>query len=223
MYKFGVYHQCYKNKKATEFAISRFRQYNPNTPYYLISDNGEDFSEIAKKYNCHFVLHKQNISTNYLDKEKIKILYERLIECFKTLSVENLLWMEDDVLCKKEVILKQNNFNILMSYVPGNKFSLYNKILKYNPNPNISWYGATGGTFLKNNIFLEEKNQKIIYNYINEDHESCGGSSDEFLAFCYLICGYECGINTDLGETHRTPDWLNSHHSLIHNFKEMYV
>jgi len=46
---FTAYHQCYKNKKATEFAIQKFRQYNPDAPYYLISDNGEDFSDIAEK------------------------------------------------------------------------------------------------------------------------------------------------------------------------------
>ena len=79
---FTVYHQCYKNKKATEFVIQQFRQYNPDVPYYLISDNGEDFSNIAEKYDCYFVFDENNTGMNYLPAEHAKILYQRLVNCF---------------------------------------------------------------------------------------------------------------------------------------------
>jgi hypothetical protein len=46
--QFSVYHQCFDNIKATEFAVANFRDHNPNVPYYLLSDGGLDFSEIAK-------------------------------------------------------------------------------------------------------------------------------------------------------------------------------
>lgn len=219
---FAAYHQCYKNKKATEFAISEFRKHNPDVPYYLISDNGDDFSEIAEKYNCHFVYDEINTGMNYLPAKHAKILYQRLINCFNLFDTDYVLLMEDDVLCRGEIIIN-DDFNLAMSYVPGNKIYLYDRIVnKYNPNPNIDWYGATGGSILNKNLFTLKENIKKVNQFIEEDHDPIMGSMDQFITTLYLICGYECSVNNLLGETHRTPNWQNSDLALIHCFKEMY-
>lgn len=219
---FTVYHQCYKNKKATEFAIQQFRRYNPNVPYYLISDNGEDFSDIAEKYNCYFVLDKNNTGMNYLPAENARILYQRLVDCFYRFNTDYVLLMEDDVLCRGTVLIK-DDCNLAMSYVPLNKIYLYDTIIKkYNPTPNVDWYGATGGSFLNKNVFTIKENIKKVHQFINEDHDQKMGSMDQFITTLYLICGYDCSVNTYLGETHRTPNWKELDLPLIHNFKEMY-
>ena len=41
----AVYHQCFDNKKATEFAIKNYKIYN-NSLYFLISDGGLSFEDI---------------------------------------------------------------------------------------------------------------------------------------------------------------------------------
>lgn len=221
---FSVYHQCYKNQKATEFAIQQFRIYNPNIPYYLISDGGNDFSEIAKKYNCHFVLDSKNIGTNYLERDAAKIYLNRLKSAFEYSNSEYLLTMEDDVLCRGPIEIR-DNFNIAMSYVPGNLIRphIFEKcILKYKITPNVNWYGATGGTILNKNIFFDEEKVNIVEQFMNEDFEATIGSIDQFIVMLYLICGLDCSVNPLLGETHRTSDWQNTNLPLIHCFKEMY-
>ena len=224
MKTFSVYHQCFKNKKATEFAIKNFRLHNPDVSYYLISDCGDDFSEIAKKYNCYFVMAKENIGTNYLEKDQAKIYLNRLHEAFEFSKSKYILTMEDDVLCRNKLTI-EDDFNIAMSYVPGNKLRphIFEKaIKKYNINPNIDWYGATGGTFLNRNIFFDEEKVKLVNKFMEEDFESTIGSIDHFIVVLYLICGLDCSINEGLGETHRTPNWQNTDLPLIHCFKEMY-
>lgn len=224
MKSFSVYHQCFNNKRATEFAISEFRRYNPDILYYLISDGGEDFSEIAEKYNCHFVIAPENIGTNYLEKNQAKIYLNRLRDAFIFSGTDYLLTMEDDVLCRS-VIQIENDFNIAMSYVPGNKLRphIFEKcVKKYNITPNVDWYGATGGSILNKNIFLEPKMVKLVEQFMEEDFEPTLGSIDQFIVMLYLICGLDCSVNLDLGETHRTPNWRNSNLALIHCFKEMY-
>lgn len=219
---FAAYHQCYKNKKATEFAISEFRKHNPDVPYYLISDNGDDFSDLAEKYNCHYVFDEVNTGMNYLPPEHAKVLYERLVDCFNVFGTDYVLLMEDDVFCRGKINI-EDNFNLAMSYVPGNKVYLYDKIVeKYNSNPNVDWYGATGGSILNKNIFTIEENISKINKFIEEDHDPVMGSMDQFITTLYLVCGYDCSVNNLLGETHRTSNWQQSDLPLIHCYKDMY-
>jgi hypothetical protein len=224
MKTFSVYHQCYSNTRATEFAIANFRKHNPDILYYLISDGGEDFSEIAKKYNCYFILAPENIGTNYLEKDQAKVYLNRLHDAFVFSGTDYILTMEDDVLCRRHLQLDED-FNLAMSYVPGNKLRphIFEKsVKKYNITPNVDWYGATGGSILNKNIFFDPEKVSLVEQFMEEDFESTLGSIDQFIVMLYLICGLNCSVNVDLGETHRTPDWQNSDLALIHCFKEMY-
>ena len=222
MKTFAAYHQCFDNKKATDFSIGEFRKHNPDIPYYLISDAGIDFSDIAMKYNCYYVYDEVNTGMNYLSAEHAKILYNRLVDCFNHFKTDYVLLMEDDVLCRGSIQI-EGDFNLAMSYVPGNKVYLYDKIVeKYNSNPNVDWYGATGGSILNKNLFTEEKNIQKVQQFIDEDYDQKIGSMDQFITTLYLVCGYECLVNGLLGETHRTLNWKESNLPLIHCFKEMY-
>lgn len=223
MRTFAVYHQCYKDKKATEFAIEQFRKYNPEVPYYLISDSGLDFSDLAEKYNCIWKYDENNVGMDFLPPDDALILYNRLVDCFEVVKTDYVLLMEDDVLCRGKIEKIDGDFNLAMSYVPGNPLVLYNTIVeKYNSNPNVNWFGATGGSILNKNIFTDSKYKNLIYKFIKEDHISPAGSMDQFITTLYLICGLDCSVNELLGETHRTPNWQNTDIPLIHCYKEMY-
>lgn len=223
MKTFGVYHQCFKNRKATEFAIEEFRKYNPDTPYLLLSDSGDDFSDLAERYDCIWIYDNKNVGMDYLPPEDAMTLYNRLINCFEILKTDYVMLMEDDVLCRGKLEIGDEDFNLAASYVPGNDLKLWNIILeKYNPTPNINWYGATGGSFLNKNIFTEQEHIDLIRKFILEDHISDAGSMDQFITTLYLICKKDCGINELLTETHRNQNWKNTEHPLVHCFKEMY-
>lgn len=50
----GFYYNCYKNRHATENILKQLRSIYPDEPVYLLSDRGDDFSDIAAIYNCHY-------------------------------------------------------------------------------------------------------------------------------------------------------------------------
>jgi|LauGreDrversion4_2_1035121.scaffolds.fasta_scaffold32469_5 hypothetical protein len=221
MNNFAVYHQCFNNLKATEFAISKFREYNPDVKYYLISDGGDDFKSIADKYNCIYVHDKRNIGLKYLPHDSAKILIERITTFFNTVNTDYGLYMEDDVLCRNKITLTQD-FNISMLRVYGNKLSVYNTIKKYNSRPNVDWYGGCGGTFWNKNIFTMPQYVDIINQFFANDYNYCCGTIDELLPTLYLICGLECSENPFLSDIYQTPNSNHEQYHLIHNYKNMY-
>lgn len=221
MNQFAVYHQCYNNIKATEFAISKFREHNPDVKYYLISDGGSDFQSVAEKYNCIYVYDKRNIGLKYLPHDSAKILIERIITFFNTVNTDYALYMEDDVLCRNKIVLHED-FNMYMLRVYGNKLSVYNTIKKYNNNPNVNWYGGCGGAFWNRNIFTKQQYIDVINQFLSNDYNSCCGTIDELLPTLYLICGLPCSENPFLSDIYQTPDSQNPRYHLIHNYKNMY-
>ena len=48
---FGFWSSAYNEKVATLKMIEQVREFHPDHPFHLVSDNGEDFSKIAKKFN----------------------------------------------------------------------------------------------------------------------------------------------------------------------------
>jgi len=230
-----AYHQCFNNRKATEFAVKNFRQHNPDTPYYLISDAGSDFSDIAEKYNVNWVYDERNVGMNYLPAKDSWVLLERIMNCFNDSGSQYMLLIEDDVLCRGKIEI-ENGFDLAGANTPGNiigKEAFEYIKQKYNVNPNVNWYNACGGTILNKNIFYE--NYDIIETFMKEDYdyimnnlsgEQFGwsfGSMDSFLGFLYMVCGKEICINSDLVECLRTSDWRSSSHKLVHQYKEQYV
>lgn len=235
MIKFVAYHQCFDNLKATEFAIKNFKIHNPEIQYYLVSDGGRDFSEIAKKYSCKYIFEKDNIGMNYYTVDQAHKIIDRLKHCAADSGAEYILLMEDDVLCRKKI-----NFNkkidIAGVYSPGNVFP--NELLKhiskkYNVSPNINWYNACGGTILNTEILFNKYD--LIKKFIDEDHDYIKtnlsgekfkfgyGSIDQLLVLIYFICGKNVSVNDQLTEYWRNPSWINSDHALVHQYKEQYV
>jgi len=232
---FCVYHQCFNNLKATEFAIKNFKIHNPEIQYYLVSDGGKDFSEIAKKYSCKYSFEKDNIGMNYYTVDQAHKIINRLKDCAVDSGAEYILLMEDDVLCRKKI-----NFNkkvdIAGVYSPGN--IIPNEVLeyiskKYNVSPNINWYNACGGTLLNTEILFNKYD--LIKKFIDEDHDYIKtnlsgekfkfgyGSMDQLLVLIYFICGKNVSVNDQLTEYWRNPSWINSDHALVHQYKEQYV
>ena len=230
-----AYHQCFTNRKATEFAVKNFREHNPDTPYYLWSDGGSDFSDMAETYNINWVYDERNVGMNYLPAKDAKVIVERLVKCFEDSKCEYMLLMEDDVYCIGNVEV-ENDFDVAGANTPGNiiaEVAMEYIRKKYSVTPNVNWYNACGGTILNRNIFfenydkierfLEEDHDYIIENLSGERYKWSFGSMDSFLNFLYMICGKEISINSDLAEHLRNPNWNSSNYKLVHQYKQHYA
>lgn len=105
--QFGVFYQVYRNKNATQWVLENFRQHFPNNPVILISDGGEDFTDISQKYDCKFYM-KENIFGNetnnydvhaYDSHRTLEWWNRQKLVCDET-KQDYVMIMEDDVYVK---------------------------------------------------------------------------------------------------------------------------
>jgi hypothetical protein len=239
--KIGCFHTVYENKKSTEFILQEFRKYNPDAPYTLVCDGGVNYYDIAKKYNCKYVHSYMRIGRRngghpsgiygFTKDETLHWLHhfrEAALHCQQN-EATHMIMMEDDVLCKGKV-----NFNpeweIAGFDTEGNKISpllLDYLAKKYNVYPNVDWYGAGGGTIFKVSTFLE--NYHKMYDFIDFEFEHIikhldyrFGWLDLYMQILYFVCGKKYSVNPDLTEVWKTPNYMTSHHTLVHAYKEYY-
>lgn len=229
---FVVHHQCFKNRKATEFVIKSFREYHPDTPYVLWSDNGDDYSKICKEYNIDFILSDMNVGSNYT-KDKLYEFFNRVRKtCESYPDKPYVLWMEDDVLIKGKIEIPENCDFCSWPDV-GNKFqqllgnyNFKNLCEKYNVTPNFDYWTLAGGGIMSSDVFTNKFN--IIEKFIEEDYENiCPDFKnlmfyDVLFMLMHLICDKKYTVNPQVTEVHRNSDWNNPKYTLVHGFKEYY-
>lgn len=241
MNNFVVHHQCYKNKKATEFAVKSFRQFNPSDPYVLWSDNGYDYSDLAKECNIDFIFSEINIGANvYRGKQQVFQFFDRVRKtCEMYPNKQYVMWMEDDVLVKGKIDIPKGVDFCGWPDV-GNKLDFHFgyetfKLLceKYLVNPNFNYWTAAGGIMMSSDVFTTKFN--ILEKYIEEDYENLSDSvvknhpqfvkkldyDIEFM-MAHLVCNKKYSIWNQITEMHRNPNWRNEQYTVVHGYKEHY-
>ena len=229
---FVVHHQCFKNENATEFVIKSFREYHPDIPYVLWSDNGSDYSKLCEEYNINFILSDTNVGSNYT-KDKLYEFFNRVRKtCELYPDKPYVLWMEDDVLVKGKIKIPENCDFCGWPDV-GNKFqqllgnyNFKNLCKKYNVTPNFDYWTLAGGGIMSSDVFTNKFN--IIEKFIEEEYENICPDFKNFLFYdvllmlMHLICDKKYTINPQVTEVHRNSDWNNPKYTLVHGFKEYY-
>lgn len=228
----GAFHQAYRNKKATENVIKNFRLHYPNNPYFLFSDNGLDFIDIANEYNCFYEFCDYQIGynkyTGFGKKGSFEWLKRFNKACIK-LNTEYVIMLEDDVLIQNDIYIPEKTEFYGLS-VPGNKIP--QEFIEYFTNKYSSifyndWYGSGGGSVFRSKTFIDnyEKIIKIFeeeYDHITSNLNVNFGWVDFFMTTFYYMCGKEYTINPFLTETTKNSNWKNSYFSIVHHYKELY-
>lgn len=231
---FVVHHQCFKNKKATEFVIKSFRKFHPTDPYVLWSDGGDDFSKIAKKHKVDFVLSDVNIASEYRDKSQVYELFDRVRKtCERYPDKPYVMYMEDDVLVKGEIIIPEGVDFCGWADV-GNKFvrHLGNYNLnylheKYSVNPNFDYWTAAGGVMMSSDVFTNKFS--ILEKFIDEDYEKISPDFtkvvfyDVLFMLAHMITDKKYSVWENITEVHRNADWKNEKYTVVHGYKEQYT
>jgi hypothetical protein len=97
--EFGAYLQCHKQPLATYTCLQSFRKYYPNNTLVLLSDNGYDYSEMAKLFNCIYIHENENLwltwwhleDTGYF--ENSYKLIDRMNRVFPLIKEDYLMWL----------------------------------------------------------------------------------------------------------------------------------
>jgi hypothetical protein len=228
----GAFHQAYNNKKATEHAIKNFRKFYPQSPYFLFSDHGLDFSDIAEKYNCYYQYCDYRIGYDKcfgFGKEGSQEWLNRFYTACLTLNSDYVIMMEDDVLIQNEIFVSEE-VEFCKLYIPTNKFpSEFIQYLttKYSAIFHDDWYGSGGGSIFKSSTFIDNYQQistifKEEYDYIIENLNVNFGWVDNFMTTFYYMCGKQYTPNPHLTEVTTNPNWKNPYFAIVHQYKKFY-
>jgi hypothetical protein len=220
----GAFYQCFKNQKATEHVLLNFKKHFPESPVTLISDGGDDFSELANKYDISDYHWFPNIVNGFkwpCNAWQTECWWSRIKLTIDNNPQEYVLILEDDVLVTRPFKIEER-FSLRGIWEPGNIIRKpMSDAIGYNCH-----YGMCGGGLINVADFLS------IYDDVIEDiktnHDRLIKHNEFFLlgAFdaniVYHFCkrGFKYEKNPWLSEVLRDKDCMS--YPLVHQFKDYY-
>lgn len=221
--KFAVHYQTWKNEKATEFTIQKFREYFPNEQMRLISDNGLDYSHFIPKYNIDFEF--SNISTGSRLKN-IDACYEWLERVFNTCILYDTEWIvifEDDVLTQNSNIsFPKEDSGGMICWPWKNELT---QLLKTRNNKNEMFgYGMCGGSIFRRESFINAYSRihEFDLNYIGRLDNRVTGYCDTLIGCFLQYFGYSYQIWEGTDDMSYPDRIVSDTACFIHGYKELY-
>ena len=223
--KFAVHYQTWKNEKATEFTIQKFREFFPNNKMRVVSDNGLDYSHFVEKYNIDFTFSDINVFPGGRFKT-IDGCYEWLKRVNDTCLKYETDWIvifEDDVLTKNSNIEFPNEDSGGLIAWPWK--AEMTDLLKSKNTKNTLWgYGMCGGSIFRRESFLE------AYSKINEfnleelstyDNRIVGWG--DTLINCFIqYFGYSYQLWDGMDDMTYPGRTVSEKACFVHGYKELY-
>jgi hypothetical protein len=235
--KLGIFMTYYDETEAIKYAISSLRKFYPDSPVYVVYESDEDFSFLEKDTNISYNKVEDTMSSvlgindqNFRaekNQKNIKIaslaIIERITKAIKYFDSEYILQHCPDSLIRGKLTIPENT-GLLGSRV-NQYFSddVNNVLLKYGGIP-ITAFGAVpaiynSDDFLKaKDIFL--KNENLLNELCNAWYPIF--SHDILLPILFSLIGKSETLNPEITECERNPNWFNSNHPLIHQFRFYY-
>ena len=209
--------QCYKNDFAVEKCIESFRRWYPLEDFRLVSDNGSDFSELAKKYNLVFDFKTDNIlpKGKFADKNSVLIYLERIYETCVLFDSEWIVLFEDDVLTKGTII------EFPITHAAGISCHSYQiELLRYF-NDYHAGYGMCGGSIFKRETFIKcYKSGKFNIDELSVLDNRVIGWTDLPLTLLFQVNGYK--YSTWKGVEQPSANIYNIGSAFEHDYKKFY-
>ena len=238
----GAFYQCWKHPAATIQVIRQFRTFYPDATIYLVSDNGYDYTELAKQYNC--IYEHSTLSANcalFSSIDQVRVWLERLTRAINEIKEDWCMLLEDDL-----YIEGKYDENLLQAELNGYKEGNYLRkstemfIKLFNPTTKSPLnHGGFGGCVLnvpfykyilnKNPIKylqfmwehtgeLSNKGHTIYGNRYITWGEAEARNTDTILSILCYIFGGSIGAFVEV----RQLTDCNPHALVIHNFKKLY-
>lgn len=229
--KIGAYLQTYKNDGRTDFALHHFRKHFDDSPFYLVSDKGDNFQELANKYNVEYEHSEIHLGAGYegYTIDEMKEWLSRLYRGFTFCKSDYVIYMEDDVLIRHKNINCDNIIiaGVLENPIKEDVIEYFER--RYGNKFSTNLYGACGGTIYETETFVNNYNNFIkIIDECWYDIKKKGiniSYLDMFAPILFMSLGYPYTKNINLIEDHRGDNWRESTHSLLHgkvSYKERY-
>ena len=236
MAEISAYYQCYKNHKALDFVLSKFRNFYPESEVALVCDGGEDFSKKAEQYKCMYTYEsKLNTESNLVfnNLNSFKTFIFRIKKYTSNFKSKYLLLLEDDVIVynkisENDLVYDINgcNFNEFFNFNHQSLLKQYNSNLKTDDK---IFFGGCGGSILNLDFFRkifnnEERLNKDIEEFFNyAEPQNC--ASDRGLSYICLKNQGTIGQYKGFCETWHRDYEVRKQNNLIevlHQYKDLY-
>lgn len=238
-------HFVYKNKVASEAAISSFRKYNPYSTYVVICDGGDDFTDMCRKHNCvyiHSPFHNgYPQGASGFNKAQMMEYLARFNAAVSLCKSSHVLIMEDDVCVINDIIVREEDEmlvteNCLQNYIHP---TIIDAMKKISGNQNLdNHYGLGGGGIFKRETFLNSYPQFRAFVELNFDIMQkmypTVGWTDCINSLAMMLAGKKHSISSQVHELSRwgqdhsrinydgVEDRLRQKHSILHHYKKYY-
>lgn len=228
----GVFYQAYNNRKATDFVLHNFRKHFPDNEVVLISDGGDDFSDLGKQYDCKYY-YFDNIFKNFKNKNGNKSqTYDQgaVLEWYRRqkltcdiIKSDYIMILEDDVFVRDKFSI-EDDFDLRGVMGPKLSHQLILEIRKSKGSITGDRYGMCGGSIYNRKMFIDHYDHIVKDIELNHDiyYEKLGyhslGAVDANMVYQFCKRGYHYEESPWLTQVKDNPPNKNSY-PLLHQYK----
>lgn len=228
MMELAAYYQCYKQPRAFQFVLQSFKQHHPTAPMTILSDNGNDYSQIAKEYGYTYIHDTQQIaqatgnSVTYQASKTIEYV-KRFVTQVQQMQADWVILLEDDV-----AILKPIDTRLLKYTLNGINPHEYlpESLSRYLGIEGKQCYGGCGGCIFSVAFFKGLELEEVLRE-CEKMSDIMGGpyAGDRLLTALVLRYGGTIGQYEGFAETwypNIRERLARNQVSVLHQYKDLY-
>jgi hypothetical protein len=235
----GFYGLCSYQPHAWDYVFHKIREYYPTEPIVLINDGIDqyDYSDMAKKYNCIYLLKEKEICLHYPDIASSHEFLHRTKEVCDLLKTDWIIHLHPDVICQGRICyyppsklagvaagsssgVSGNNWSVSPDWQKVEQY-----IRKFQPNIELNGWGWCGGSIMNSATFykvyesLYGTDAKFTLEDIRENtNKTATEHEDTMMPILFALNGYPYRIWKDNPEYHRGK----KEGAFLHGYKEHY-
>lgn len=227
---------CHKNAYATYHTLKSFRQYHPSSSIFLISDNGHNYSEMVKEFNCIYIHLDENINaivpvyrncSHYSMLEKFQKFLKLYEYVYSTSTRKYIIKLDDDNIIQKQIdttLIRESMYGSNLFTLPNDYFSLLFQDSSYSKQHLLCGHGGT--IFHRETMLDCLRNSDAIQSVMNVYLQvPCFYTiiDDVFFSILYGYLGHKVQISTQHMEADSQKDTKRREdQAVLHQVKDYY-
>lgn len=223
----GAFFQCHKQPLATEKALEAFRRAYPDSTVILISDAGNDFSELASKHGALFFQESESCPPSFdcADRKKFDLALSRWRHYLPLIKEDYFMILEDDVFILRpytEPFCGTINGNCV-NKIPARAWSVLPDCAFREP----LFYSGHGGSVYHKDSFLRCISNNALNDFVFANWRTMFWERIDFDVLCSVLVLLQGGTIHPLA-THKEYitnycDEIFDRAHVLHQYKKYYV
>lgn len=205
----SAYMQCYSRPRAVYEALLSFRAHYPDVEISFVSDNGDDFSAFARKFDLRYTHADTQVAPGgyFTGRDSAECYLNRMYQHCLASNSEWVVLLEEDVMTKRRVQRFPTTACAGARSNPvGEQLNEYFNLI-HNTTTQYC-YGLCGGSCFHRELFVECYQRGHDLRLLNILDKHVFYAPDLFLTCLFLLHGYQYSEWLELSElTWPRPEW----------------